>query len=353
MLRVKSKTSFGELLLKGRTVIALVMLLIVFGVLEPVFLSAFSLILVAKHVSLYTILGIGMTVVIISGGIDLSVGSMVGFIGMMAGGFIYEGIAIGDITIYPSVPTLVVICLILGALIGGVNGVLVSKLNVPPFIATLGSMYILRGFAMIRSGGLTFPNLAGNEVMGNTGFSWIGQGTWLSLPVSVYFMVIIAVLMTIVFKKTPLGWHIFAIGGNERAAKMSGVKIEKTKVIVYMISGFCAAIVGLIASSQLASAHPSTGETWEMNAIAAAVLGGTSMSGGKGSVFGTVIGAFVIGVLNDGMVMLNVSEFWQMVIKGFVIIIAVIIDQSQRKLESRRVMKIQNQSSCKEKKADE
>lgn len=345
MSKITSKTSIGELLLKGRTVIALVILLIVFGIMEPVFLSAFSLILVAKHVSLYAILGIGMTVVIINGGIDLSVGSMVGFIGMIAGGFIYEGIVVGGMTIYPSVPVVVIICLILGAVVGGVNGALVCKLNVPPFIATLGTMYILRGFAMIRSGGLTFPNLAGDEILGNTGFSWIGQGTWFSIPVSIYFMVIIAVLMTIVFKKTPLGWHVFAIGGNERAAKMSGVKIEKTKIIVYMISGFCAAVVGLVASSQLASAHPSTGETWEMNAIAAAVLGGTSMSGGKGSVIGTVIGAFVIGVLNDGMVMLNVSEFWQMVIKGFVIIIAVIIDQSQRNLESRRVLKIQNQTA--------
>jgi erythritol transport system permease protein len=342
----KNRLTLGSILLKGRTVIALIALLVVFGVAEPVFLTPFSLIMVAKHVAIYAILGIGMTAVIINGGIDLSVGSIVGFVGMIAGGFIYEGIRIEslDVIIYLSIPMVVIVSLLIGTLIGMGNGLIVSKLNVPPFIATLGTMYIFRGLAMIRSGGLTYPDLNGKAELGNTGFTWLGSGTFLSIPIAIWLMIIIAIVVIIIFKKTPLGWHIFAIGGNEKAAEMSGIKVAKIKTVVYMKSGFCAAVVGLIASSQLASAQPSTGESWEMNAIAAAVLGGTSMSGGVGSIVGTLIGAFVIGVLNDGMVMLNVSEFLQMVIKGAVIIVAVVVDMAQRKLESTRALKMQSES---------
>ncbi len=345
----KNKLTVGGILLKGRTVIALVVLLIVFGILEPVFLSPFSLIMVAKHVAIYAILAIGMTAVIVNGGIDLSVGSVVGFVGMIAGGFIYEGIRLEsqDIVIYLGVPAVIAISLVIGVIIGMCNGLIISKLNVPAFIATLGTMYILRGLAMIRSGGYTYPNLNGKAELGNTGYTWLGTATFLEIPVAIWIMAVIAAVVIVLFKKTPLGWHIFAIGGNERAAMMSGIKVARTKTFVYMLSGLCSAVVGLIASSQLASAHPSTGESWEMNAIAAAVLGGTSMSGGVGSILGTLVGAFVIGVLNDGMVMLNVSEFSQMVIKGAVIIIAVVVDQIQRKADSARALKMQNSESAK------
>jgi len=134
---------------------------------------------------------------------------------------------------------------------------------------------------------------------------------------------------------TPLGRHIFAVGGNERAARISGVRVNMVKMFVYMFSGFCAAIVGLIISSELMASHPATGESFELNAIAAAVLGGTSMSGGRGTIGGTIVGAFVIGILSDGLVMMGVSSFWQMVIKGLVIIVAVVVDQAQRRLQSR------------------
>ena len=153
-----------------------------------------------------------------------------------------------------------------------------------------------------------------------------------------------AVIFSILLKQTSFGWHIFSIGGNEKAAKLSGVKVNKVKILVYMISGICAAIVGIIASSQLAASHPATGESWEMNAIAAAVLGGTSMAGGIGSIGGTVVGAFVIGVINDGMVMCGVSEFWQRVIKGVVIVLAVIIDQFQRNLQAKMALKARNEN---------
>jgi erythritol transport system permease protein len=137
---------------------------------------------------------------------------------------------------------------------------------------------------------------------------------------------------------TPLGRHIFAVGGNERAAALSGIRVARVKMFVYMFSGFCAAIVGLVVSSELMASHPATGESFELNAIAAAVLGGTSMSGGRGTIGGTIVGAFVIGILSDGLVMMGVSSFWQMVIKGLVIIIAVVVDQAQRRLQQRAAL---------------
>lgn len=320
----KSNVSIGLLLLKARTFIALILLVVIFSFLTPSFLTPNSLILIAKHVALYALLGIGMTLVIISGGIDLSVGSIVGLAGMIAGGLIHEGLRLPmfGVTIYFNVIIVMLLALVVGTGVGAVNGVLITRFNVAPFIATLGTMYAARGFALIRSNGETFPNLVGNASLGNEGFPLLGAGNVLGIPISIWFMILVGLAMAYLLKKTPWGWHIFAVGGNEKAAKLSGIRVDRVKMLVYMISGFCAALVGLIVSSQLVASHPATGNSWEMNAIAAAVLGGTSMAGGIGTIGGTLIGAFVIGVLSDGMVMVGVSEFWQMVIKGMVIVLA-------------------------------
>jgi len=340
-----ARPSVKMLLMKSRTLIALALLLAIFGVITPNFFTVTSLVLVAKHVALYGILAIGMTAVIVSGGIDLSVGSIVGLSGVIAGGLIIEGLPIRfmNVSIYFAIPVVILLTLICGTAVGTINGFLISHLNVPPFITTLGTMYISRGFALIRSRGETYSNLGGEPVLGNTGFPVLGSGNFLGLPIAVWIMIVIAAIVMFLFKKQPLGWHIFAVGGNEKAAELSGVKVKNIKLFVYMLSGFCASVVGLIAAAQLASAHPATGESWEMNAITAAVLGGTSMSGGVGTIGGTIIGAFVIGVLNDGMVMLGVSEFWQMVIKGTVIIVAVIVDQFQRRMEAADAIKLRNE----------
>ncbi|MFV0364044.1 MAG: ABC transporter permease [Suipraeoptans sp.] len=338
-------TDWKMTILKGRTLIVLIVLLAFFSFKANNFLTVNSLMIVAKHVALYGILAIGMTYVIITSGIDLSVGAVVGLTGMIAGGLINEGLTLKvfGVTLYFNVPAIVVIAAVIGALIGIVNGIIITKFKVAPFIATLGTMYIARGFANIRSGGATFSNISGNAGLGNTGFEIFGRnvpGT--PLPVGVIILIIIAVFAAIVLKKTPFGWHVLAIGGNQRAAELSGIKVNKVLLTVYAFSGFCSGIVGIIAASQLVAAHPMTGETWEMNAIAAAVLGGTSMAGGVGTIGGTIIGAFVIGVINDGMVMCGVSEFWQMVIKGLVIILAVIIDQFQRKLQAKMALQARN-----------
>jgi erythritol transport system permease protein len=229
----------------------------------------------------------------------------------------------------------VLITLAVGLAIGLINGLLITKLNVAPFIATLGTLYIARGLALLSSDGQTFPNLVGKPEYMTTGFDVFGAGRMLGLPVSIWILIVLALIAGYVARSTPIGRHIFAVGGNERAARMSGIRVDVVKIFVYMFSGLCAAIVGLIISSELMASHPATGESFELNAIAAAVLGGTSMSGGRGTIGGTIIGAFVIGILSDGLVMMGVSSFWQMVIKGLVIIIAVVVDQAQRRLQQR------------------
>jgi ribose/xylose/arabinose/galactoside ABC-type transport system permease subunit len=339
-----TKLSLGMLLLKGRTLIALIVLVAVFSLLTPNFFATNSLILIAKHVALYALLGIGMTLVIISGGIDLSVGSIVGLAGMIAGGLIDQGLRIDafGVIIYFNVGIIIVLTLLLGVLVGALNGLLVTRFNVAPFIATLGTMYAARGFALLRSNGETFPNLVGNPQLGNDGFPILGAGDILGIPISIWIMILFGAAAAYLLKKTPLGWHIFAVGGNEKAAYLSGIRVTQVKMLVYMISGLCSAMVGLIVSSQLVAAHPASGNSWEMNAIAAAVLGGTSMAGGIGTIGGTLVGAFVIGVLSDGMVMIGVSEFWQMVIKGLVIVVAVIVDQFQRNLENKLALQRKN-----------
>ena len=330
-------------LLKGRTFIVLIILVIFFSFASSSFLQPSTLTMVAKHVALYGILALGMTFVIITGGIDLSVGSVVGLTGMLAGGLIQEGLTIGGKTIYFSVPAIIVLMLIFGCLIGLINGLIITKLNVAAFIATLGTMYICRGLANLRSGGATFPKLNGFEALGNVGLKTLGTN-WLGIPAGVYIFAVLAILSAILLKRTHIGWHILAVGGNEKSAKLSGIKADRVKILVYIISGFCAAWIGLINTAQLSSAHPASGDGWEMNAIAATVLGGTSMAGGSGTIVGTIVGAFVIGVINDGMTMCNVSEFWQKIIRGVVIILAVVIDQTQRNLQAKMALQARNEA---------
>ena len=321
------------LLLKLRTFIALIIVVVFFALMAPNFVSVANAVIVSKHVAINAILAIGMTYVILTGGIDLSVGSIVGLTGMVAGGLLVHGLQLPmlGLVIYPNVIEVVLIALGVGTAIGAINGFLITKLGVAPFIATLGTLYVARGSALLLSGGATFSNLVGKPELGNQGYPFIGSGSILGIPVSIVMLIVLALIAAYVAQRTPFGRRVYAVGGNERAAALSGVRVDRIKIAVYMISGFCAAVVGLIVSSQLVASHPASGETFELNAIAAAVLGGTSLSGGRGLIGGTIVGAFVI-VLSDGLVMMGVSEFWQMVIKGLVIIAAVVLDQLQRRL---------------------
>jgi erythritol transport system permease protein len=326
-----------------RAVLVLLILLAAFSILAPSFLTANNLSILAKHVSISAILAVGMTFAVISGGIDLSVGSVAGLAGMVAGWLLTIGF--GG---HPAgVVMAVLVALLVSCGVGLLNGLLVSRVGVAPFIATLGTLYIARGAALLISNGKTFPNLSGTTAGGSTGFAAIGQSFVLGIPLPVWLMVVIAVIASAVATRTPFGRHVYAVGGNERAARLAGIRVGRVRLLTYCFSGLCAGLVGLIIASQLESAHPATGESFELNAIAAVVLGGTSLMGGRGSVRGSLIGAFVIGVLADGLVMLGVSEFWQIVIKGLVIVLAVAVDQLQTKVEARMLPVVQRGSAAK------
>jgi erythritol transport system permease protein len=256
---------------------------------------------------------------------------------MISGLLINEGLQLGPlgVVVYPHTWMVIMIALVAGALVGALNGLIITRFNVAPFIATLGMLYIARGAAGLLNDGNTFPNLVGRPELGNTGFAELGAGEFLGISYAIWIMVAFAVAAWILTTLTPFGRAVYAVGGNQRSAELSGIRVPRTKLVVYMISGLCSATVGLIIASQLVAAHPRTGEFFELNAIAAVVLGGTSMSGGRGAVVGTIIGAFVIGVLTVGLNQLGVSSFWQLIVKGAVIVLALILDQLQVRVQHR------------------
>ncbi|NDJ75743.1 MAG: ABC transporter permease [Chloroflexi bacterium] len=334
--------SFRRILLRLRAFIALILLFGFFSIYSPdAFLKSDNLVILTKQVALNAIMGIGMTFVILTAGIDLSIGSIVGLCGMVAGALIREGVRIEafDMVIYWNVWILGLITIGVGMLLGLFNGLVITRFNVAPFIVTLGTLYSARGLALLINDGATYKQL-GDPKLGNPDFIRLGTDTdpWFDLPYSIWIMIGLVIIAVFVTTKTPFGRQTYAIGGNARAAELSGVRVKRTTTLAYVISGFCAAIVGLIVTSQLRSAHPANGEFWELQVIAAVVLGGTSLAGGRGTILGTVIGAFVIGVLRNGMLLNDVSSFWQQVITGLVIVIAVIIDQLSQRLEERTML---------------
>jgi len=281
---------------------------------------------VLRQVSINLCLSVGMTLVIISSGIDLSVGAILAFSGAVCAGLLKWGIPIEafDLWIGFTVLGAVIAASLVGYLLGWFNGWVITKFTVPPFVATLAMLTIARGMSYLYTQGKPISNLG-------EGFEFIGSGWWLGIPVPVWISVGVVLIFVFITKKTSLGRFIYAIGGNERAALLSGVPVKKVKRLVYAISGLMAAIGGVLITSRLNSAQPNAGMSYELDAIAAIVIGGTSLSGGKGSVMGTVLGVLLIGVLNNGLVLLNVSPFWQQVVKGLVILLAVVIDKSNKK----------------------
>ncbi len=333
----RGRLTLRGMLLQLRAFIALILLYAFFAIVSDAFMTQNNQVILAKQVAINAVLGIGMTFVILTGGIDLSVGSIVGLTGMVTGMLIHRGLILTplDRVVYFNVWIIGLIAIGVGMFIGLINGILVTRFRVAPFIATLGTLYMARGLALLSNNGATFPNLIGKPELGNTGFPELGRGTLLGLPYSIWIMVALGLLATFITRKTPFGRQVYAIGGNQRAAQLSGVRVKTVTMMTYVISGFCAAVVGLIISSQLIAAHPATGDGFELNAIAAVVLGGTSLAGGRGTILGTIVGAFVVGVLRNGMVIEGVSSFWQMIITGGVIVLAVIIDQAQQRIQER------------------
>ena len=332
-----------KLLLEGRAFIALIVIIVIFSFLSPNYFTVNNLLTMSAHVAVYAILAIGMLLVILNGGIDLSVGSTVGLSGVIAG-FLMQGVKLPgmEVTLYPAVWVCAVCALAVGAFVGWVNGMLVAKAGVAPFVATLGTLYVVRGAALLITGGLTYPNLRGDPALGNTGFDLLGFNRILGIPTGVLVMIVIALLGSFLLNRTAFGRWLYASGGNERAAELSGIPVKKVQIRIYVASGTCAAIAGVIIASELTSANPTAGNSFELTAIAAVVIGGAALSGGRGNIRGTLLGAFVIGFLSDGLVIIGVSEYWQMVFKGAVIVIAVMLNRIE--VRSKRIKNVETQS---------
>ena len=328
--RRNGRFNLAKMLLEGRAFFALIAIIVVFSFLSPYYFSASNFLTMASHVAIFGILGMGMLLVILNGGIDLSVGSTLGLAGVIAG-FLMHGVPLPvfGVVLYPAVWVVAVLACALGAVVGLVNGVLVARFKVPPFVATLGTLYAVRGVALLITNGLTYNNLEGEAALGNTGFDWLGFNRLFNVPVGVVAMVVIAIVGSIMLNRTVFGRWLYASGGNERAAELSGVPVKKVQVTVYVLSGVCAAIAGLILTSELTSAGPTAGTTYELTAIATVVIGGAALTGGRGNIRGTLLGAFVIGFLSDGLVIVGVSAYWQMVFTGAVIVFAVLLNSVQ------------------------
>ena len=299
------------LIQKYGMVLILCLITIVFSLLSPNFLTYSNIVSVLRQVSIIGIIAAGQTLVIITAGIDLSVGSIVALAGIVSAtaalgtGSALLGIAAGLVT---------------GTLIGLFNGILISKLKLTPFIVTLASMTLFAGFALVVSGGN--PIIVSEPL-----FKFIGQGYIGPIPFPVIILLFIYLIFFLLLKKTVHGQYIYSIGGNEKATILAGVKVDKHKIIVYGTSGFLAALASIILTSRLSSASPVAGAGYELDAIAAVILGGTSLFGGRGNVLGTLIGVLILGVLTSGMNLINVSPFYQNIAKGIIVLVAVIIDR--------------------------
>ena len=283
--------------------------------MSPNFLTTANIFNVLRQVSISALIAFGMTFIILTGGIDLSVGSTLALTGAVAASLLSSGYD----------PILAIfIALLLGAILGAFNGLIITKGKVAPFIATLATMTMYRGATLVYTDGKPVSGL-GDALS----FQMLGKGYFLGIPVPVVTMAIAFAVLYFILHKTTFGRRIYSVGGNEEASRLSGISVDRVKIAAYSITGFLAALSALILTSRLNSAQPTAGTSYELDAIAAVVLGGTSLNGGKGWIFGTLVGALIIGVLNNGMNLIGISSFFQQVVKGAVILIAVLLDRKK------------------------
>ncbi|MGW7975761.1 ribose ABC transporter permease [Staphylococcus xylosus] len=311
----QSKLSFSYLE-KIIPFIGLILLVIIISALNSAFLEPSNLFNLLRQVSINGLIAFGMTFVILTGGIDLSVGSTLALSSAMIAILMVSGV--------DSIVALLIGC-IFGAILGAINGLLITLGKMAPFIATLATMTVFRGITLVITDGNPITNLNGSYA-----FQLFGRGYFIGIPVPAVTMFITFIILYIILHKTVFGRQTYAMGGNEKAAFISGIKVNKLKVMIYSLAGLMSAMAGAILTSRLNSAQPTAGMSYELDAIAAVVLGGTSLTGGKGRILGTLIGVLIIGVLNNGLNLLGVSSFYQQVVKGVVIIIAVLIDRKNK-----------------------
>lgn len=311
-IRNTKKINLKQILSQYGTLFGLIAIVIIISIIKPKFLSIDNIMNLLRQTSINGLLAIGMTFVVLTGGIDLSVGSIVGASGMFA-----ALVAKSENNLPWYVAALVGISV--GLLLGILNGVIISYLKVPAFIATLGMLSIARGITYMASDARPVPGLSED-------FLKIGGGNIGPIPIPVIILVIVLVICYILLYRHRYGRYVFATGGNALAARVSGIKVKKIVCSVYMISGLLAGLAGVILTSRVTSGLAQSGQNYETDAIAAAVIGGNSLAGGRGRLWGTVVGFLIIGVMNNGLDMMAVSSYWQLVIKGSIIIIAVMLD---------------------------
>lgn len=295
--------------------LALIILMATVTIFAPNFMSGSNLYLVSRQISFVAVVAFGELFVILTGGIDLSVGSVMGLSGVVAAGAMAGG---------QSIILSVLLGLATGIALGLINGLLISYVRIAPFIATLGMLSFARGVILIVTKGWPITNIP-------KPFLIVGQGDFLSLPIPLWVMIVLAVVAHFLLSRTAFGRRTYAIGGNEQATFLSGINVKKIKVFLYMISGFMASVVGIILIARFNSAQADTGTGWELDAIAAAVIGGTSLSGGSGSIFGVIIGAAIMGVIRNGLVLMRVSPYWQTAVIGIIIVLAAVLDRIKNK----------------------
>ena len=295
--------------------LSLIVLFIALSIASPYFLTANNLASVARQTAVFNTMALGMTIIIISGGIDLSVGSILGLSGLVGTMALERGY---------SIPLGILVGLGVGTLCGFANGLMVTRLRIPPFVVTLGTLGIFRGLALIFSNGLPVHRIP-------PGFSFLGEGNLLGVPFVFWMLVICALAVHVILEHTRFGRYAFAIGSNKIAAIYAGIPVNFHIVAVYAIGGTLTGLSGMIEASRLMTGQPTAGQGYELQAIAAVVIGGGSLNGGEGSVVGTLIGAFIMGLLSNGADLLNISNYWQQVIIGSVIILAVTLDELRKR----------------------
>lgn len=321
-----NRESLNGFVQKYAIVLILIAMITVVSFLSPVFLQPVNLLNIVRQISVIGLIAIGVTVAIISTGIDLSSGSVVGLAAVVAASLAqqpdwsqakYPGLAL---------PILVSILagLGVGMACGFTNGFLIAKFRIPPFIATLGMMTAARGLALLYSDGRPISSLT-------DAYNFIGQGAILGVPVPILVLALVGIGTHIMLNNTRFGRYIYAVGGNELAARFSGLNLDRVKIGIYTFAGLLSGLAGIVVSSRISSGQPGLGVGYELDAITAAVIGGTSLSGGIGTVWGTIVGALIIGVLNNSLDLLNVSAYWQQILKGAIIVIAIIIDERKNR----------------------
>jgi len=312
---MRQQTATTSLLRRLAPLLSLLILSIIVGWLSPYFFTVENLFAIGLQMSVVAIMALGQVIVIIAGGIDLSAGSVLGLAGVIACLLLHDG--------YPFVVVLLA-ALLTGIACGGLNGFFITRGKLPPFIATLGTMGIARGVALIITDGVPIFGLP-------AAFATLGGGRIFQLiPIPVVITIVVGLLTHFMLAHTRLGRHAFAIGGNAEAARLAGVAVNRSKQIFYIFCGATSGLAGLILASRLNSGQPTAGTGYELDVIAACVIGGASLSGGEGTVAGALIGALIMGVLRNGCNLLDISAFWQQVAIGAIIIIAVFIDQTRR-----------------------